>query len=203
MHIAKITTIMGGLALLLLVPADVRANETMRRLMAGEILATSVTMGSGVKAGRAMAMINATPKQVYRVLSLVQHYREFVPNMTDSSKVSKGIFLLKSDLPWPAKDSWAKVKMSKGKRGGNYVLTWTMREGDFKRFEARAWVQAGGKGKSILTYQLLAVPRTIVPDKLLSKFMKSVTEDMTDAIRDRAMAVASVKVVAGQRVASQ
>ncbi len=199
----KITMILGAAALLLLpLSGTARADETMRRLKTGEILIYSVTTGGTVKAGRTLSIINAKPAQVFKVISQAQHYHHFVPRMTESRRVGKGLYLLKSNLPWPAKDSWAKVKLVKGKRGNTYVLTWSMQQGTFKRFEGSAWIQPAGNGKSLLTYQLLAVPSTIAPDKLLSKAMRGVTDDMTEAIRDRAVALANGKMVAGQKVAS-
>ena len=190
-------------AAVLLTSSHAGANETRRKLEAGAVLVTSVRAGGGVKAGRAMTMVNATPKQVYKVITQVQHYREFVPRMVGSEKVDKGLWLLKSNLPWPAKDSWAQVKMIKGKRNGVYIIKWTMERGTFKKFEGTAWIQPAGKGRSMLTYQLLAVPDTIAPDALLSKVMKQVTEDMTYAIRDRVDDLIAGRVAAGSKVASK
>lgn len=201
---SKTTTIMlTAAAAVLLISTPALANETRRKLMAGDVLVTSVRQGGGVKAGRAMAMINASPAQVYNVITQVQYYREFVPRMVGSDKVDKGIYLLKSNLPWPAKDSWARVKMVKGKRSGVYIVNWTMKQGTFKKFEGTAWIQPAGKGRTVLTYQLLAVPDTIAPDALLSKVMKQVTEDMTYAIRDRVDDLLAGRVAVGSKVASK
>ena len=200
----RTTTIIIAAAAVLLVSPLAEANNFRKRLMSGEIMVTSVRLGGGVKAGRAMALVNASPELLYKVITNVQFYRHFVPRMTESYRVAPGLYHLKTDLPWPVKDAWARVKMKKGRQGGAYVVTWSMQSGTFKKFEGTAWIQqADHKGRSILTYQFLAVPKTIAPDALLTRGVKSVTEDMTFALRDRAFFVANGQVSMGQKLAKK
>lgn len=189
--ILAVTTLLAGTA-----RADVKA-----KLLKGEILTTSGVAVTGVKPGRAMAIINAPLSVTYKVLSQVQYYKEFVPKMAGSAKLGKNKYSLTPALPWPAKGTWVHFKVRQGVRGKTHIFDWKMVAGNFKKFEGTAWLQPYGKNRSLLTYQMLAVPDVTAPESLLTRGMKTVAFELVDAIRDRAHEVRDGKVVMGQKVA--
>ncbi len=81
------------------------------------------------------------------------------------------------------------------------IFDWKMAKGNFKKFEGTAWLQPYGKNRSLLTYQMLAVPDVTAPESLLTRGMKVVALELVDAVRDRAHDVHSGKITVGRRVA--
>lgn len=200
----RTTTIILAAAAVLLFSPLAEAKNLRQRLMSGEVMVTSVRQSGGVKAGRSLSIFHAPPALVYKVLTQVQQYHHFVPRMVESYKVSRGLYHLKTDLPWPVEDAWVRLKVKKGKRGNTYVITWTMESGTFKKFKGTAWIQPVNKGRSsMVTYQFLGVPKTIAPKVLLSKGNKVITEDVTFAMRDRTDDIMAGRVTLGKKVAKK
>lgn len=186
----------------LLVAPGARA-DVAEQLRAGKILTTSAVVVDGVKPARGMALIDAPPDVVHKIITQVQYYREFVPSMVGSRHLKSNHYALQSDLPWPAKDSWVHVKMRSGQRGKTRIADWTMERGNFKEFKGTAWIQPYGKGRSVLTYQLLAVPKVLAPEALLNRGMKVVVKGVVEAIRERAVGIKTGAIVPGRRVANK
>lgn len=186
--------------------ADDSAADNHRRLLTGEVLTASINTGGPIKAGRAWGIVDAPAQTVFKIISDIHHYRHFVPRMMDSKKLGEGRYALKSNMPWPANDVWAHVTAKAGKRDGVYVVVWKMDKGSFSHFDGVAWIQPFGKDRCLLTYQLLALPETlgaVVPDNILQRGMRGVSEAMVEAVRVRAKDVVSGRAVTGDRVAEK
>ena len=174
-------------------PSFASADENMkRRLASGDILTTSVPTPKGVRPGRAMGVVNAPPSVVARMLADVDRYKEFMPCIRESRKVGDGLFEVKCELPWPIKDAWARVKVRSGVRNGVKVVQWWMVKGTLDSYDGVAWIQPWGEGKSLVIYQMRAVPSIPAPNSLLDRGMRSAAKDVLETLRERA-----VKVMAG------
>mgnify|MGYP001826630082 CR=1 FL=1 len=165
-----------------LLPSTARADHK-QALLSGKILTMSVP-GKGIWPGRAMAIVDAKAKDVYKLLTGVASYKSFVPRIVDSKKVNNDVFWLKGKFPWPIKHATVKVKVKQGKKGGAYVMVWKMVSGTFKKYEGAAWIQPFGN-RCILTYQMLMVPKIIAPEALMMKGLRNAVLEVVQAVRKR------------------
>jgi len=195
--------LLAGMAISTPVRADrpIKAS-LLNRLRGGRILARNAVSNEPVKPGVAMAIVDAPADLVWKVIMDVDQYRHFVPKMVGSKTLKRGkLFLLRAHMPWPARDNWVYVKVNNGKRGRTRIVAWSMSKGTFKRFEGVAWIQPLGKNRSVLTYQVLALPDVPAPDALWTRGMRTIAKEMVDAIRDRSFDLFTGKVVPEHRVA--
>lgn len=192
-----------GLPLLLVRPAA--ADGTLDTLRTGKIVVDSLNgRGTGPKTGRASAIIDAPAEVVAKIIADVARYPEFVPRCTGSRKVRAGSFVVFTKLPWPLRDTWAYVKMTRTDRSGLRYLSWKMLNGTLKSYEGQAWVQPLDAKRSVLTYQMLAVPLVAgAPDSLITRGLRDAAKTMVKALRKRAAVVLARQPAPGERVASQ
>jgi ribosome-associated toxin RatA of RatAB toxin-antitoxin module len=175
--------------------ARARADSTLDKLKAGQILRLSVPVaGSGVWAGRAMAVVNAPASAVQQVIASFADYKGFVPRITSSRKVGEGRFVLETSLPWPVNNTWAYLSVRSGTRDGVHVIQWRMLNGNLKRYEGVAWIQPWGASRTLLTYQMLAVPSVRAPDSVMTDGLRDAVGSMVEAVRKQVQKSLGVKV---------
>jgi hypothetical protein len=173
-------------------------------LMQGQIVAISVPGYKGVKPGRAMGIVDAPADLVTRIIAGFDKYKEFVPRITGSRKVKPNRFVVKSKMPWPVSNTWVYLKLQRGVKKGVHTLQWRMENGTLKLYEGVAWIQPYGKGRALLTYQMLAVPHTVAPNRLLSYGMRKAAKSMVQAVRKRATKIVALRENApGTKVADR
>ena len=180
------------------------ANDTLDKLKTGKIVVQSLSRGSGPKAGRASAIIEAPAEVVAKIIADVARYPEFVPRCTDSRKVRNGSYVVFTKLPWPLRDTWAYIKMTRTDRSNLRYLSWKMLNGTLRSYEGQAWVQPLDARRSVLTYQMLAVPLVAgAPDSLISSGLRDAVKTMVKALRERSAEVLARRPAPGKRVAAQ
>ena len=189
-----------ALSLISAAAAPALAADLASRLQNGEVVAGSVP-GSGVRAAQAVAVVDAPPRLVRELLAGFGDYHAFVPRVVASRQVKPNRFLIESELPWPVSRAWAYVQVQSGSRDGAEVVTWKMINGTVKTYEGAAWIQPYGRGRSLLTYQMLAVPRTFAPEGLLNSGLRAAASRMVDAVRRQAARLLSANP--GLRVATE
>lgn len=199
-----VSTIIAALVLGVgLAPAPAHAGSAvLEQLKAGKIVAASLP-AAGVKPGRAMAIVDAPADLVYRLIHQVEAYKHFVPRIRESRRVKPGRYVVECNMPWPVGDAWAYVDVRKGLRGQIRTVQWKMTNGTLERYEGVAWIQPYGSERSLVTYQMLAVPKTAAPDALLSHGMRTAVRTMLEALRKRVVKVQARQPVQGTRVAAQ
>jgi ribosome-associated toxin RatA of RatAB toxin-antitoxin module len=157
---------------------------------------------SGVKPGRAIGVINAPASVVRDIIAGMDSYKDFVPRISGSRKVKNGAYVVESKMPWPVNETWVYVRVRAGERDGTLTIQWKMTNGSLKQYEGVAWIQPMDNGRSLLTYQMLAVPDTAAPDALISYGLREGAGSMIKAVRKRAAKVlAQQRQVPGRRVA--
>jgi len=167
-------------------PRETLAAGLTARLEQGEVVTSSVEGTGGVSPGRAMALLNAPPGVVRDVLAGLEHYPSFVPRVVGSRQVKPNHFVIQLKLPWPVGDTWVYVQVRSGARDGAEIVTSRMLNGQLKAYEGTAWVQPFGKGRSLLTYQLLAVPdSSFAPESMVSRGLRDAAGGMVEAVRNR------------------
>jgi ribosome-associated toxin RatA of RatAB toxin-antitoxin module len=177
--------------------------DMLAEVKAGKIVVHSIPAKKGPDTGRAIGMIEAPTNVVVDILSRLDRYKDFVPRIVGSRKVKKNKYVIESDLPWPVKSAWVYVGVTRKDSGRTAYLRWRMLNGTFEAYEGMAWVQPIDAKRSLLTYQMLAVPKTSAPDSMISKGLRSATERMIKAIRKEAAKVMAQRSVKGPRVAAQ
>jgi hypothetical protein len=193
------TTRLASVLIICAWPAAALAEDLNTRLEKGEIVATSVP-GSGVRAGRAVALIDAPPRVLRDLLSSFGEYQGYVPRITASRMLKGNRFVVECDLPWPVNRTWVYGQYNAGTRDGVEIVTWKMLNGTLRSYEGAAWIQPYGKGRSLVTYQMLAVPHIVAPDALMNLGLRSATENMLEALRTKAAKVLAANP--GLRVAA-
>lgn len=177
--------------------------DTLSEIKSGKIIVHSVPAKDGPDKGRAMGMIEAPADVVADVLSRFDRYKDFVPRIVDSRKVKDGRFVVKADLPWPVKSAWVYVRVSRKDRGRTSFLRWEMVNGTFKAYKGMAWIQPIDAKRTLLTYQMLAVPKTRAPDGMISKGLRSASKSMIKAIRAEAAREMARRSGSGTKMAAQ
>jgi len=152
--------------------------------------------GSAVMVGKAIGVIKDTPEAVVQVLLDVAKYRSFMPRVTDSRVVkTRGLHtfaVFETDLPWPVKDAWVYIKFTRyNKPGRIYEIKWWMLNGTMKNYTGSALVEPWTKDatQTVLTYELLAEPKTSAPDSMISQGVKKIANIFVQKIRLRLMAL--------------
>jgi len=180
-------------------PAALAEDRLGPRLEKGEIVATSVP-GSGVRAARAVGLIDAPPRVLRDLLAGFGNYQSFVPRIIASRALKGNRFVVECEFPWPVNRTWVYIQANAGSRDGAEVVTWKMLNGTLKSYEGAAWIQPYGKGRSLVTYQMLAVPHILAPDALMNLGLRSAAEGMVEALRKQAARVLAANP--GLRVAT-
>ena len=107
---------------------------------------------------------------------------------------------LKAMFPWPVKETRCKLSVRKGKRGETYVIQWRQIDGTLKKYEGVAWIQPFGKQRTLLTYQMLAVPKVFAPSGLMSEGLRNAVKGYIAAVRTH---VAKLRHAPGTNVAAR
>jgi len=190
----------AALALISFVGATASA-DLLSDVKAGKIIASSVG-DSGVRASRAIGLVNAPAAVVEQIVGTFEEYKAFVPRCVGSRRVKEGAYVVESDLPWPVNRTWVYVRAERKSQGTTRFLRWRMLNGTLRAFEGMAWIQPLGNDKSVLTYQMLAVPHTVAPDALISYGLREAGKEMIEAIRERAALVLARTPAKGVKVAA-
>jgi hypothetical protein len=181
----RMTIIPAILSLTFLFSSSVQAADPVAQLKSGAIVAFSMPTGAGPWPGRAMGVINASATVVQDVLANVADYKGFIPRITSSRQVKPGRFVVELDLPWPVNKTWAYVVVNTGERQGVRFVQWKMLNGTLKSYEGTAWIQPWGD-KTLLTYQMLAVPKTAAPDSMISGGLRDAASTVIESVRKQA-----------------
>ncbi len=179
------------------------SRDVATRIREGEIVTVSVPGTPGVLPGRAMGVIDAPPEVVRQILTGFQSYKSFVPRITASRRVKDNRFVIECDLPWPVNKTWAYLATQTGNRNGILVVTWKMLNGTLKSYEGVAWIHPWGNGRSLLTYQMLAVPHTAAPNAILTSGLRDAVTTMVESVRKEAARVLAARAHPGTQVAAQ
>ncbi len=169
----------------LLLPAAAARADVGQKLSAGEILAISVPSRTGVRAGRAMGVVDAPPDRVLQLLSSFADYQQFIPRVTSSRRLSADRYRIQAKLPWPVEHTWVDIKVHSGNQKGVRVLQWKMEQGSFAQYEGTAWILPWKKTGSLVTYQMRAVPKITAPEGMFDKGMRAAAKQVIKAVRKR------------------
>ena len=84
------------------------------------------------------------------------------------------------------------VRLSKKERDELLHVVKKRKGSSLKKYEGIAWIQPWGKGRSLVTYQMLAEPKVVAPHGVLISGLRKAAAGVIKAVRDRvAMRTAS------------
>jgi ribosome-associated toxin RatA of RatAB toxin-antitoxin module len=146
--------------------------------------------------GKAIGVIPDTPEAVAQIFLEVDKYKNYLPRITESRITKRRdmhtFAVVETDLPWPVKDCWVYIKMTRyNKPGRVYEIKWWMLNGTMRNYTGSALIEPWNKDatQSVLTYQLLAEPQTSAPDSMISNGVKQIANIFVQKFRLRMQAL--------------
>mgnify|MGYP001827775844 CR=1 FL=1 len=170
---------------------------TAKRLKNWEVISTSEKVeNQKVMMGKAVGTVADVPEAVLHTVVDVARYKHFLPRIKGSRLVRRRgnqvYAVVESALPWPVRDAWVYVKLVYHRRGGRaYEVKWKMINGTMNQYFGRALIQPWNDDAShtLLTYEVMAEPKTAAPDSVISRGVRKVTEVFTHRLRMRVAAL--------------
>ncbi len=169
--------------------------DGLARLGRYEVLTFADAGGDGINKGKAIAVFDATPDEVFRVATEYERYPDFAPRVVASKVVDRqgdqrAFVMLSTDLPWPVSKAWVYAQFEHERIGGDTyrVRFWQLR-GSMKRYFGsiyiEPWVKWKNGGKSAVTYELLAEPDSSAPKRLINNRVEEAVAKWVHALRQR------------------
>ncbi|MCC6749711.1 MAG: hypothetical protein IT371_18740 [Deltaproteobacteria bacterium] len=171
--------------------------QQLAQLARWEVLASSEQVsGAGVMQGKALGLFQEVPEALVHTILDIGRYKFYLPRMK-SSRVVKvqgphTFAVLETDFPWPVRDAWVYIKMTYTRTGArSYRLRWWMENGTLKQYTGEAEIVPfdAQATRTLLTYKLLAQPKTAAPDGVISKGVRRVAEVFVQRLRLRIQAL--------------
>jgi ribosome-associated toxin RatA of RatAB toxin-antitoxin module len=170
---------------------------TAKRLKKWEVISASEKVeNQKVMMGKAVGTVADVPEAVLHTVIDVARYRHFLPRIKGSRIVRRRgnqvYAVVESALPWPVRDAWVYVKLVYHRRGGrSYEVKWKMINGTMNQYFGRALIQPWNDDAShtLLTYEVMAEPKTAAPDSAVSKGVRHVAEIFVHRLRMRVRAL--------------
>ena len=160
-------------------------------MTAGETLVSTVQVeGAALPRARVEAVIDAKPAMVWAVVSDCARFSKTMPNVKASKLVKRDgpkVFCRTvADLPFPLPDLVAETEARHEVEGSHYRRRWWLLRGDFERNEGLWDVRPFGKSgaRSLVRYEILAVPRVAVPDVLQALAQKTSLPGLMERLRN-------------------
>lgn len=180
-------------------PAAARGGPTAaerKRLERWEVLGAAEKAGARRYRATARGLFADAPEAVLFVLVGLGKYKHFLPRVSESRVTRRDGWhtyaVLRTDLPWPAKDAWIYVKATRHyKPGRTYELRWTMLNGTLKHCSgvARMKPYGRGKGRALLTYTVTVELATRAPDAMLLSGLRNTVSTIVHRTRMRLSAL--------------
>lgn len=156
--------------------------------------------GASAISAHSIAVVDDIPEAVMHVILDVARYRYWVPKIKESRVTKRrgwSIYsVVETDLPWPVKDAWAYLKLTRQDRPGRvFEARWEMLNGTMKRYSGSVRVEPykGNPKKSFVTYRLTAELKTAVPDAAIRKGVKAVVRVFVQRLKLRLRALRKFK----------
>jgi ribosome-associated toxin RatA of RatAB toxin-antitoxin module len=161
-----------------------------------KVVSFTNTHSSGATKATAIGLFNDIPEALLYLVMEAGKYEHFLPRVTESRVVKRRgdalYAVIHTDLPWPVKDCWVYIRLTRHRIGGRvYEVRWEMLNGTMKRYEGKARIEPWNeKGtRTLLTYSMIAEPRSSAPDTLIAKGLRRIAETITHRARLRLKAL--------------
>lgn len=183
----------GALFVLVCAPAGARPTldaERLSELAHYQVLTFTDPFAGGIERGKAIGVIDATPEEVFRVATDYAKYRDFMPKVVSSTVREQAkdhaLVELHAELRWPAGASTVTARYTHEKLPGDiYRVRFAMVQGTLKQYLGSLYIEPFAKGKTAVTYELVAEPDTIAPKSAINRGIQRSTGNFVHALRQR------------------
>jgi ribosome-associated toxin RatA of RatAB toxin-antitoxin module len=167
--------------------------EGLSRLGRYDVLTFVDPAGGGINKGKAIGVFDATPDEIFRVVTEYDKYPEFAPRVVSSRVVDRqgdrrAFVMLKTDLPWPVSDAWVYAQFEHEQlSGATYRVRFWQIKGSMKRYSGsifiEPWCTWKGGGKSAVTYELVVEPNSAAPKRFINDRVEVAVSKYVHALR--------------------
>jgi ribosome-associated toxin RatA of RatAB toxin-antitoxin module len=188
-------SVVGGALLAVAFAAPAAARPTLDaarldELGRYEVLTFTDPFRNGIERGKAIAVIDATPEEVFRVATDYTKYRDFMPRVTESTvkEVTRdqAVVELTAELRWPAGSSTVTARYTHERLPGEiYRVRFDMVQGSLKQYVGSLYIEPFAPGKTAVTYELVAEPDTMAPKGTINRGIRRSTGNFVHALRQR------------------
>jgi ribosome-associated toxin RatA of RatAB toxin-antitoxin module len=183
-----------ALALLLLTaPAFARPqldSDHMKQLDRYDVLSFGDPFKNGFEMGKAIGVFDATPEEVFRVVTDYNRWKEYMPRVRASEVRDKkrdgATVEITLDLPWPVGKTEVTAKYHHEKqKGGSFKVSFAKLKGNLKQYLGTMYIEPWSPGKSAVTYQVMAQPELLAPKSMINRSLQKTASGFVNALRQR------------------
>jgi ribosome-associated toxin RatA of RatAB toxin-antitoxin module len=149
---------------------------------------------SRIERGKAIGVFDATPEEVFRVVTDFGRWRQFLPRVRGSRVLSslEGVseVELDAELPWPAGQRRVVARYRSTRAAGEiYRVDFELVRGQMKTYLGRIYIEPWGSEarptKCAVTYELVADPDVLAPRSVLNRFIRRSASGFVHALRQQ------------------
>lgn len=162
------------------------------RLEAGEVVTRLLSEegGTGVEAN---ALVDATPDEVFAVVTDYDHYPEFIPSLVDAKVLeweSDDVCVLMEKLKVAFKTIEYAIRVTHDRR--KLSTRWTKHHGFLRRNDGGWTCKSHGKGRTLVTYRVAVEAGLLVPQFVIDRLSRGSLPDLFAGLRKRVAEVRSI-----------
>ena len=160
----------------------------MQQLGHYEVVTFADPAGGGINKGKAIALFDATPDEIFRVVTAYDRYREFAPRVVSSQVIERrgdesALVFIKTNLPWPVSDAWVYARFATEQYGTTYRVRFWQVKGSLRRYAGSILIEPWNRWKSAVTYELVVEPDSIAPKRLINGKVEDAVARYVHALR--------------------
>jgi ribosome-associated toxin RatA of RatAB toxin-antitoxin module len=189
------TRLVAALALALVVASSAQArpaldSERMARLSQYDVLAFGDPFKNGFDMGKAIGVFDATPEEVFRVVTDYTKWKEYLPRVRSSEvrerKHDGATVEITLELPWPVGNTLVTAKYHHEKlKGEIYRVKFQKLRGNLKQYLGSLYIEPWSPGKCSVTYELVAQPELLAPKSMVNRAVQKSASGFVNALRQR------------------
>ena len=162
----------------------------LEQLSKYDVLMFSDPYAGGFDKGKAIGVFDATPEEVFRVVTDLGKYKDYMPLIYSSDVMNRGrseaLVRIGAEIPWPAGKSWVDAHYQWERKPGEiFAVDFDMIQGTMKHFLGRLYIEPWSSGKASVTYELVAVPSVYAPKSVVNRGIKRLVGHFVHALRQR------------------
>ena len=167
------------------------ADDERTQLEAGKVVTRArVVQPHDATLARAMAVIDATPEQVWQHIDACEHFKEFVPRVVVSEVLSREgeqiRFRSRVDMPFPLRDIESELLCRHRAYGGAvYERRWKGLTGPMKVNEGSWRIFPWTGGRTLVVYTARIAPEMKIPPKIRMMAQRITLPKTVTALRER------------------
>jgi ribosome-associated toxin RatA of RatAB toxin-antitoxin module len=155
-----------------------------------EVLVFSDPHGNGIDRGKAIGVFDATPEEVFRVVTDYARWQDYLPRVRTSSVVERDAVHttvdLTAELPWPAGRSKITALYTHERLPGDiYRIKFGMLHGQMKQYLGQLYIEPWAPGRTAVTYEVVAEPDVLAPRSTINRSIKKSAAGFVHALRQR------------------